>query len=485
MSATSYEKEDRRLDAVVALLQGEKAGDVGRKFDIARSDLYKFRRRALHAMREALKDRRRGPHSPHNKLNVALEQRVIALCERYPTLSSYQIHRRIGEDAPSPRTIQRLRKRRGLPRVPKRAPPTVAARRLPERIVKRACQAIREKPHLGPERISWDLQNGANMLISPSSIKRLKYALNPREPKPVWKFYERSRPHDLWHGDFMEKIRITDTWPPQYALQLAILDDYSRGYVFCDLFITPDQRHVIRGMISAMRRWYAIPKVIIFDNGSPFKGKLISTFCQNLGIRLTHTAVCHPQTNGKLERAFRDDMKDFYKTFGEWHLDQLRRELPDYLNYRNYVRGHRALGGKPSITRLDEHEDLVDFHLLDKLESFASYEVGRKIISTGGCIRMFGRSVRVGAEFAGFEVTFFETLEGLEARLGDKRIGLLKNYRDLRQLSPWNWERLPATLHFDRMSGADRHMQNTASTAGDLLNSRRTNHATQMEKWNS
>ncbi len=69
----------------------------------------------------------------------------------------------------------------------------------------------------------------------------------------------------------MEKIALTNTWPVEHALQLALLDDYSRGYVFCDLFITPDQRDVIRGMIAAMRRWSVIPEVIIFDNGSPFK----------------------------------------------------------------------------------------------------------------------------------------------------------------------------------------------------------------------
>ena len=55
-------------------------------------------------------------------------------------------------------------------------------------------------------------------------------------------------------------------------------------------------------------------------------------------IRLIHTAVHHTQTNGKLERASRDDMKDFYRQYDEWHLEPLRRDLPDYVYYRNYVR---------------------------------------------------------------------------------------------------------------------------------------------------
>ena len=118
----------------------------------------------------------------------------------------------------------------------------------------------------------------------------------------------------------MQKVSLTNTLPTEYAWQLALLDDYSRGYVFCDLFITPDVRDVIRGIITAIRAWRVIPKAIIFDNGAQFIGMRLKVFCENLGIRLTHTSVMHPQTNGKLERAFRDDMKDFYNLYKEWHI---------------------------------------------------------------------------------------------------------------------------------------------------------------------
>jgi len=77
---------------------------------------------------------------------------------------------------------------------------------------------------------------------------------------------------------------------------------------------------------------------------------LLSAFCDQLGIRLIHASVNHPQTNGKLERAFRDDMRDFYKRYDAWLFDELRRDLPAYVHYRNHIRGHRALGGKPAIT---------------------------------------------------------------------------------------------------------------------------------------
>jgi hypothetical protein len=53
--------EEHRLQAVLALLRGKKASDVSAHSGIGRSDLYKFRTRALTAIREALIDCPRGP----------------------------------------------------------------------------------------------------------------------------------------------------------------------------------------------------------------------------------------------------------------------------------------------------------------------------------------------------------------------------------------------------------------------------------------
>jgi transposase InsO family protein len=101
-----------------------------------------------------------------------------------------------------------------------------------------------------------------------------------------------------------------------------------------------------------MRQWQVIPNAVVFDNGSAFKGRLLSAFCDNLHIRLMHASVGHPQTNGKLERAFRGDMHEFYAQYPTWLLEPLRRDLPAYDHYRNDVRGHQALRGQPAITRL-------------------------------------------------------------------------------------------------------------------------------------
>jgi transposase InsO family protein len=449
---------EHRLQAVLALLRGKKASDVSAHSGICRSDLYKFRTRALTAIREALTDRPRGPKRPGNRLSDAQEQRVMMVCQRHPTHSSYQVQKALGSDAPCARTIQRIRARHHLARLPKRAPPSAPARRIPQEVIKRARYCLKLRPHLGPERVMWDLQNGEQLQVSTSTIKRLKRqmheARHPAPPPPspaVWRFYERRHPHSLWHGDFMDKITLTET--QQVAHQFTLQDDYSRGYIFCDLALDHDQRTVIRALMAAMRQWRVIPKALLFDNGSPFKGMLLSTFCKKLGIRVIHTAVRHPQTNGKLERAFQDDMRDFYRQYDAWLLDHLRHDLPAYVHYRNCIRGHRALEGKPSIARLQERTENAPAYLLDQLESYAVYEVGRQTVKMDGSIRVLGRSAQLDVRACGQEAVMYETLRGLEVKTPEGRWYLFPNYQVFRQLSctaPWN---MPASFSFERQQG--------------------------------
>jgi hypothetical protein len=203
-------------------------------------------------------------------------------------------------------------------------------------------------------------------------------------------------------------------------------------------------------LLQACGKWQALPEAVVFDNGSPFKGRLLSAFCDQLGIRLIHASVNDPQTNGKLERAFRDDMRDFYQRYDAWLFDELRKDLPAYVHYRNYIRGHRALGGKPAITRLDEHTQAAPGALLDKLESYACYEIGRKVIPATGRLRIFGRNAHIGRVWANVEITFFESLDGLEARLDGQCVGVLKDYRRFKQMLPCYWQsELPRALYFE------------------------------------
>ena len=82
---------------------------------------------------------------------------------------------------------------------------------------------------------------------------------------------------------------MTLTDEDRTAYQLTLMDDYSRAYLYCDLFREPTLNDTIRALIAVMRKCQTIPKALLFDNGRQFKGHLLSAFCANLGIRLIHS----------------------------------------------------------------------------------------------------------------------------------------------------------------------------------------------------
>ena len=428
------DKQHNRFNAVLALLRGEPVSMVIVQFGICRSDLYKFRRRALTTMWEALCDSSRGPNISHNRICKEKEEHIKAMCERYPTLSSYQIRERLDSDSPCPRTIQRVRQRLGLPRLPKRAPPQSPAKQFSSEEKQQVQQFMQSRTHLGALRLSWDVTNILKIPISAATVLRWRRKIDGFvEVKVNWQFYERKHPHSLWHGDVLKLWYLPSG---KFVGQLAFMDDYSRGYVACELVINPTTLFTVRCLIEAMRQWQVIPKAILVDNGSEFKGFLLKGFCENLGIRLIHIRPYHPQTNGKLERAFRDDRRDFYSLRKPWFLEFLKRELTDYVYYRNYQRGHWALNGSPAITRLREQNWMALPSVLNRLEDYARYELGEKSVNVLGYTQLLGKPLYIGERYRGKKVKCFGTVNGLEIQGVENGsvIGTLPNYYVYRQL---------------------------------------------------
>lgn len=426
---------ETHLRAAFLMLAGRSVAAVSQEFDICRTSLYKLRRRVRDAVRREIERPAKNKNPARNRTPEEKEDKIVRLCRRYTTLSSYRISREFElaeNETVNPRTVQRIRKRHSLPRVPQRPVPAFKAHRFSAGEKDFIRRYIKEKLYLGGERLSWDIRNRYGIDISPSTAKRTKQNIllerNLPPPKPNWRFYQRNHPHRLWHGDLMEKVTLTDE--NRTAFQLTLLDDYSRAYVFCDLFREVTVNTVIKAMIAAMRKYRTIPQAVVFDNGSYFKGKLLKEFCRRLNIRLIHSAVNHPQTNGKLERAFRDDMNEFYKRFDSWKFQPLKRSLPEYIKYRNEIRGHLALDGNPSVNRLHEQDFFALLRTLADLEKFAWCERGERRVGQNGLMRFFERNVYIFEKLAGQKINIFETLDGLEAEDANGRLHFLSDYKE-------------------------------------------------------
>jgi hypothetical protein len=103
--------------------------------------------------------------------------------------------------------------------------------------------------------------------------------------------------------------------------------------------------------------------------------------------------------------------------------------LPAYIDYRNQVRGHAALDGKPSATRLQEQDWYALPSVLEKLETFARHPLGYRMIGDRGIFPLLGQDAYLNPRHTGERLFFVETLDGLEARAEDGRVYLLRDYR--------------------------------------------------------
>lgn len=434
MNNSNYEKisrkEERRFQAILAMIEGQPLSDITEEYEMCRSDLYKFRKRALKAMKNAMCDLPRGPIAPHNRIPEAQEEQIKQECERYPTMSSYKISKKAASGSPSPRTIQRIRERNSLSRLAKRAPVRSKAKRFVPEAKQRIQKFMLERNHLGGLRLSWDIANILKITISPVTLLRWRKAMELKIIPSIkiisWRYYERKHSHSLWHGDILKFEHSPER--NLYLRQITFLDDYSRGYIYNELTTQTTACYTVKCLISAIRKWKVIPKALLFDNGSEFRGTILKAFCNNLGIKIIYSTPNHPQTNGKLERAFRDDRRDFYAPRSEMSIEELQRELPSYTYYRNYQRGHFALKGKPSITRLCNQDRFTIPFVLDRLEKYAVNELGEKIVNRYGYIRLFSRLIYAGEQFKGNKVQYFETLKGLEIRQDHFTVGILQDY---------------------------------------------------------
>lgn len=116
-----------------------------------------------------------------------------------------------------------------------------------------------------------------------------------------------------------------------------------------------------------------------------------------------------------MERAFRDDRREYYDLFDGWIFEELRQGLSEYVRYRNEARGHYALEGKPSLARLNEQDWFALPSVLNRLESFARHSFRPVSVGLNRCIRVLGRNGYIPNLRYGQKVWLIETIEGLEA----------------------------------------------------------------------
>ena len=132
-----------------------------------------------------------------------------------------------------------------------------------------------------------------------------------------------------------------------------MLDDHSRFSLALQACIEAD-RTSVRAYLADAFRQYGLPRAILCDNGPPWgtcgQGGVgytrLGVWLLQLGVRLVHARVRHPQTLGKDERFHRTLKREVLAHYPEgfFALEDCQAAFDQWRHVYNFERPHEALG---------------------------------------------------------------------------------------------------------------------------------------------
>jgi transposase InsO family protein len=234
----------------------------------------------------------------------------------------------------------------------------------------RAILTRRQATLEGPHRIAWALGE------TPATVHRVLRRLGSprlrdldRATRTVVR-YERERPGELVHVDIKKQGRI----PPGggwrihgraaapnrhrgdgYDFVHAAVDDRSRlayAEVLADERKETASAFITRALGFFADRGITVERVLT-DNGSCYRSREFARTLADADVAHRRTRPYRPQTNGKVER-FNLTLKWEWAYARAYESNESRtRELERWLHDYNYHRPHMALGGRATITSVN------------------------------------------------------------------------------------------------------------------------------------
>ncbi len=344
-----------RLEFVLLALQDHaNIRSLCRRFAVSAPTAYKWIRRYRAGGAEALADQSRRPRHSPKRVSIPMEQAVVRLRQNHPWGGRKIRHRLLTlgyQQVPSPSTITAICHRHGL------------------------CDMS-------------------------------------KQPQRALKRFEASGPNLLWQMDFMGEY-------PLYEGQchtLTVLDDHSRFSLV--LSACGNQKHeTVKEQLREAFRRYGLPLRILADNGGPWGScgndgyTQLAAWFFRLGIALSHSRVCHPQTLGKDERFHRTIQYELVSQRTFVDLADCQRHYDRWRQQYNCERPHESLQMAVPASRYQPSPRQFP-ETLPPIE-YAATDIVRKVESKG-TISFRNRSFKIGRGFAGQPVALRATaLDGV------------------------------------------------------------------------
>jgi len=235
-----------------------------------------------------------------------------------------------------------------LPRRPHTSP-----RRTCEELEQHVLDVRCEQPSWGARKIARRLRDlGLQGVPSPSTVTAILHrhgCISEAASTAArhWQRFEHEHPNALWQMDFKGDFMTTRG----RCHPLTVIDDHSR-YSLAVQACANVSTETVQPHLSQVFQRYGLPARINTDNGPPWgtprrPNNSLSTLAIwliRLGIRLSHSAPYHPQTNGKIERLHQTLKDDILSRCSYADLLDAQRAFEQWRSTYNHVRPHDALG---------------------------------------------------------------------------------------------------------------------------------------------
>ena len=341
-----------RLEFVrLAMTERANIRSLCRRYQISPKTGYKWIDRYREAGAEALEDRSRRPHHSPRQTSATVEQVIFRLREKHPAWGARKLRQRL-----------MVQGHRALPCV-----------------------------------------------STMSAILRRHGCIDPLESKKhhVCQRFEAKEPNLLWQMDFKGDFPIMHG----RCYPLTVLDDHSRFSLGLDACSNQRRETVQEHLITTFHR-YGLPQRILTDNGGPWGScgndgyTDLAVWLIRLGIGLSHSRVCHPQTLGKDERFHRTLLTEVIATQFFPSLDHCQRSFDRWRTVYNFERPHEALALAVPANRYQPSPREYP-ETLPGIE-YGSTDIVRKVQGKGE-ISFRGKEFKLGTAFRGYHIALRPT----------------------------------------------------------------------------
>ena len=232
--------------------------------------------------------------------------------------------------------------------------------------------SLRSERKLGARRIQNELHRLHDIHLGLATIHKVlsQSAVAPlmrKRREKIWNRYSRPIPG--------ERVQMDTCKIASGLYQYTAIDDCTR-YLVVGIYPRRTGENTLHFLEERVFEEMPFPiQRIQTDRGMEFFAYKVQDFLMEAKIKFRPIRPRSPHLNGKVERAQRTVLDEFYETVDITRVD-LEEELDQYQHYYNWQRAHGAHNGKTPMERYLEVNQYTP--LLEEVQ--ASYDPGREFI---------------------------------------------------------------------------------------------------------